>query len=124
MSAISQLLIKTQCMKNGNAYQIGFETVRKSPLGESAEGEGLTKLDEQNIANLVFFLGKHRNVCDRYCSACERVKELKCVCHTPDACDLESLQNAYDVHVNMKLCTRSVPRQREAQKWVGSRGPP
>ena len=53
-------------------------------------------MHEQNIANLVFFLGKHRNVCDLYSSACERVKELKCVCHTPDACDLESLYICFE----------------------------
>ena len=65
--------------------------VQKSPLEESTKGEGIHWMHEQNIADLVFLLGKHWNVCDLYSSACERVKELKCVCHTPDACDLESL---------------------------------
>ena len=62
--------------ENCNAYLMGFAETADAPL---------------HIANPVFFLGKHRNACDRYCSACERVKELKCVCHTPDACNLESL---------------------------------
>ena len=70
-------------------------------------------MHEQNIANLVFFLGKHRNVCDLYSSACERVKELKCVCHTPDACDLESLlpplEGALSVcDVMLKACCLSL----------------
>ena len=81
MCVISQLLIKkTYCMKNGNAYQTDqVETGRKSPLEESTEGERIPWIHEQNIANLVIFFCKHRNVCYLYCSACERVKEMKCV---------------------------------------------